>query len=972
MSNFKVKTLLMKNLHLTILIFFAALAPLSGQTFKIFGSVMDANTNDGLPGAHVQLLQGINTMVKNTIADQRGQFVLEAVTPGVYRLEISYVGFQTFRKNIEVVDRDLNVGVLRLGEGVELEQIEVTDRAPIATQHGDTTQYNADAFKTLPDADAEELVRKMPGVVVQDGQVQAQGEDVKQVLVDGRPFFGNDPTAALRNLPAEVIDKIQIFDQRSDQADFTGFDDGETVKTMNLITRPNMRNGTFGKMYAGYGDAGKYKAGASVNFFNEDQRITLLGQSNNINQQNFASEDLLGVMAGRGGGRARRGGGGGGFRGGGGGGGGSFRGGGGGSASDFMVGQQNGISTTHAFGLNYSDDWGKKLQVTGSYFLNNSDNVSDQFLTQEYFNDINDFNQIYTEGSATQSTNINHRFNMRFDYTIDEKNSIIFRPRLTLQHNDGSELTEGLNQSGNFSLNKSLYDFASDLKASNYSSSLTYRHRFDKRGRTFSLSVNTGFNDQNGESFLNSTITSFGANPTVETLDQFSDLITDGWSWRTNAMYTEPLSEKGILQVDYTISYQPNDSDKETYDFLEATQDYTQLNTALSNTFSNKYLAQSGGVGYRLQGKKSFLTTRANVQWATLDNEQVYPLPLQQDRRFFNVLPSVFYRYQFSRSQTLNIGYTTRTSPPSITELQEVIDNSNPLQWRTGNPDLKQNYSHNVFLRYNRTNTDKSSVFFAFLSGGVTNDYVANTTYFANRDTLQVGTIALPPGIQLTRPVNLDGYWNLRSFVTYGVPVKPLKSNLNFNLSGNYSRRPGMIDGATNFTNTVGFGLGLVLSSNISEKLDFNLSSQSNINNATNAVNTNLNTKYFNQRSRLNFTWIFGKQFVLRTEINHQLYDGLSQGFNQNYWLWNAGIGKKLFKNQRGEIQLTVFDLLGQNTNINRTVTELYIEDLQTQVLQRFVMVNFIYNLRSFTGNAGNFPQRMPPGGRPPFLRNDE
>jgi hypothetical protein len=220
--------------------------------------------------------------------------------------------------------------------------------------------------------------------------------------------------------------------------------------------------------------------------------------------------------------------------------------------------------------------------------------------------------------------------------------------------------------------------------------------------------------------------------------------------------------------------------------------------------------------------------------------------------------------------------------------------------------------------------------------------------------------------------VNLDGYWNLRSFVTYGVPVKSLKSNLNFNLSGNYARRPGMIDGATNFTNTVGFGLGLVLSSNISEKLDFNLSSQSNINNATNAVNANLNTQYFNQRSRLNFTWIFGKQFVLRTEINHQLYDGLTEGFNQNYWLWNASIGKKLFKNQRGEIQLTVFDLLGQNTDINRTVTELYIEDLQSQVLQRFVMVNFVYNLRSFTGNTGNFPQRMPPGERPPFLRNDE
>lgn len=960
----------MKYQYLTTFLLFAAFFQANGQTFRIFGTVLDAQNGAGLPGAHVQLFQGAEEMRKNTIADRTGKFVLEGVERGDYRLEITYVGYQTYRKVVEVRDRDLNLGALRLGEGVELEEVEVRDRLPIATQQGDTTQYNADAFKTLPDADAEELVSKMPGVVVSDGQVQAQGEDVEQVLVDGRPFFGRDPRAALRNLPAEVIDKIQIFDQKSDQAEFTGFDDGETIKTLNLITRPNMRNGTFGKMYAGYGDAGTYKTGASVNFFNEDQRITLLGQSNNINQQNFSSEDLLGVMAGRG--RSRRGSGGGGMRGGGGRGGmsgGGMRGG-GGDARDFMVGQQGGISTTHALGLNYTDDWGEKLQVTGGYFLNNSDNVSDQLLNQEFFNDFNDFNQIYAEESGTESTNLNHRFNMRMDYTIDENNSIIFRPRLTLQQNDGTEITLGENTSGDVLLNETDYNFASDLRASNFSSSLTYRHRFGKRGRTFSLSVNTGFNDQSGESFLNSESNFYGRNAYTELIRQYSDLLTDGWTWRTNAMYTEPLSEKGILQVNYTVSYQPNDSDRETFGFEEATSDYTLLYPELSNTFSNKYIAQSAGAGYRLQGKGFFLTTRMNFQWANLDNEQVYPLPLQPYRTFYNVLPSIFFRRQFSRAHTLNLGYTTRTSPPSITQLQEVIDNSNPLQWSTGNPDLKQNYGHNIFVRYNKTNTDKSSVFFAGLFGGVTQNYIANSTFFANRDSLEIGQVTLPPGVQLTRPVNLDGYWNLRSFVTYGKPVARLKSNLNVNLSANYSRRPGMIDEVQNFTNTVGFGLGIVLSSNISDKVDFNLSSQSNINNATNDVNENLNTQYFNQRSRLTFNWIFGKGFVLRTNVSHQFYDGLSQGFNQNFWLWNASIGKKLFKNDRGEIQLSVFDLLGQNTSINRTVTELYIQDLQTAVLQRYVMLNFIYNLRNFTGmgNTG-FPQR-PPGGRPPFMRN--
>lgn len=962
----------MKYLYLSAVFLLTAFLPANGQGYKISGTLLDGNNNASLPGAHIQLLQGPQTMIKNTVADQKGMFLLENIEPGQYRLEVSYIGFQTYKKTISVNDRDLNLGALRLGEGVELNEIEVTEKAPIATQIGDTTQFNADAFKTLPDADAEELVSKMPGIVVEDGKVQAQGEDVEKVLVDGRPFFGNDPTAALRNLPAEVVDKIQVFDEKSDQAQFTGFDDGETVKTINIVTRINMRNGTFGKMYAGYGDAAKYKAGASVNFFDQDQRITILGQSNNINQQNFSSEDLLGVMAGRGGGRSRRGGGGG-MRGGGGGrgerGNRGGRGGGGSSAGDFMVGAQNGISTTHALGLNYSDDWGKKMKVSGSYFLNNSNNDALQNMTQEYFSEANDFNQIYTEDSETASTNTNHRFNMRFDYTIDDNNSIIFRPRLTLQHNDGSEFTLGKNQTGNLLLNQTDYDFASDLRASNFSSSLTFRHRFAKRGRTFSISLNSGFNDQSGKSFLFSENNYYGNNPYSERLNQFSDLITDGWSWRGNVMYTEPLSEKGILQVDYSLSYQPNDSQKETYDFADETQNYTLLNAPLSNTFNSYYLAHSAGAGYRFQGKKYFLTTRLRFQWSQLDNEQTYPFPLQQDRAFYNLLPSVFFRYQFSRMETLNIGYTTRTSPPSITQLQEVIDNSNPLQWSTGNPELKQNYSHSLFARYNKTNTDKSSVFFAFLSGGLTNNYIANSTLFADQDTLKVGDVLLPPGVQLSRPVNLDAYWNIRSFITYGLPVEPLKSNLNFNISANYSRRPGMIDGLENLTNTIDLGLGAVLSSNISEKIDFTISSRSTISNATNSINTNLNTQYFNQRSQARFVWIFGKDFVFRTNLSHQWYEGLSEGFNQNYWLWSAGIGKKLFKNQRGEIQLFVFDLLGQNTNISRTVTELYIQDIQNQTLQRYLMLNFVYNLRSFPNNDNNFPQRMP-GNRPPFFRN--
>lgn len=898
------------------------------QTATVSGIIVDEKGNMPLIGTHVFLKNATDN--RTTISDLDGTFKFENVADGNYKLEISYIGYQAFSKVIEVNGASIDLGNLKIKEGVELQEIQVVEKVLPVIQLEDTTQFNADAYKTLPDADASDLIEKMPTVVVDNGTIQAQGEDVKKVLVDGKPFFGNDPTAALKNLPAEVIDKIQIYDEQSEQAQFTGFDDGETSKTINIITKPNMRNGQFGKIYAGYGYEDKYQAGGNINIFNGDQRISIIGLSNNINVQNFSTEDLLGVVGssgeGRGGRRGGRGGGPGGQQ--------------GVSADDFLVSQQGGITSSNAFGINFSDKWGEKLDVSASYFFNQSDNTTEQILSQQFF-DAEGLNELYSEESLTGSTNLNHRFNGVFDYKLNDNNSLILRSTATWQGNDGQENVFGQTVLNSNILNQTESNLSADLNALNVSNSLLWRHKFQKRGRTFSINLTSGFAPKNGESYLLSE-NLFETETT--SLNQFSTLDNNQWNLAADVRYTEPINDKSQLTWDYKASYQQEESTKETFDFEEDTQEYDLFNGNLSNVFSNDYFSHSLGGGYRFKSGDWRFMTRANVQWSELLTEQSLPYEATTDNDFLNVLPMAMLSYRPSKAENVQVMYRTSTDLPSIDQLQNVVDNSNPLQLSVGNPNLLQGYQHSLRGKYSKTNTEKSSVFFAMLSGTYTNNYIANSTYFSAADY----DVTLEEDAQITVPVNLDSYYNLRSFLTYGFPVSMIQSNLNIDLSANHTHAPGLINEELNYANNSNAGVGLTLSSNISERVDFTISSRSNFNLVKNTLQTASNTNYLNQKTKLKLDWILGDGIVFRTNLTHDFYDGLSEDFDQNYLLWNMSIGKKLFKNDRGEISLTVFDLLNQNNALSRNVTEVYTEDVQTNVLQQYAMLSFKYDLRHF------------------------
>lgn len=295
-------------------------------------------------------------------------FQFKKLPAGTYTLQISYVGYKTYKEAVIIPSSGEKKVNVTMREDVNLlDEVSVNVRATRAEQKGDSLLYNAEAFKVMQGSSAEDLLAKMPGIVVEGGSIQAQGEEVKKVLVDGKEFFDGDVNLAIKNLPSDIIAGIEVFDKKSEQAEFTGFDDGEEIKTINIVTKGGFRQGTFGEVSAGYGTEDRYKVNGNVNFFNEDRRISLLGMSNNVNQQNFSQEDLAGVMSSGASGK-RRGGGRNGGRGG------AF----GGNASDFMVGSTGGVTSSNGLGINYVDQWGEKWKVTGSYFFNQSDNLTQQ------------------------------------------------------------------------------------------------------------------------------------------------------------------------------------------------------------------------------------------------------------------------------------------------------------------------------------------------------------------------------------------------------------------------------------------------------------------------------------------------------------------------------------------------------------------------------------------------------------------
>lgn len=950
----------MKKVRLLALAMIVFCLNVHSQSIK--GKLVDLVDNKPLAGATLQLtsLKDSNN-IRNTVADSLGQFRFQSLPADSFYLSVSFIGYSEFRQIVSTTssEEQTDLGTLFVPKASkDLAGVTVIAKVPPAQQKGDTLQLNASQFKVNPDATTEDLIKKMPGITVaKDGTVTAQGEQVRKVTIDGREFFGDDATTALRNLPSEVVDKIQVFDRLSDQAAFTGFDDGNSQKAINIVTKSGIKNGQFGRVYAGYGTDDRYSAGGNVSFFKGDRRISLVGNFNNINLQNFASQDLLGVTSS--GGNNRGGGnfGGGGNRGGGGnprgGGGGGF-----GSTDNFTVGQQSGISKTNALGFNYSDKWGKKLDVQGSYFFNQSSNVNNPITRSQ----LTDGSQSTAQNTMSNSDNLNHRFNLRLEYRIDSNNSLIINPSINFQQNESSSLSNSQNFDRAFdTVNTSLNENKNYRHGYNIRNNILYRHSFAKRGRSLSVNLNTTFNQNDGNGYTVSYFRYPKSMSQDSLLNQNRINPTDGYNLSANVAYTEPVGKYGQLQFNYSPAYSKNNADQQTYDYDYIDKNYNDFRPSLSNKFENTVTTQNAGLSYRInRDRDNQFSVGANFQHSRLESDRIYPTVTRVDQSFTNILPNLQWRKKISARSSLRLFYRANTNFPSVTQLQDVVDNSNPLRVSMGNPELKQSYTHFLSGRYTFTNTQKGQSFFANVFLQTAQDYISNAIYIASADSIIFPGQVLKEGSQLTKPVNLDGYKSLSTFFTYSMPVKYIKSTINLNAGFSYSKLPGLVNNLPTLTDNFVYSFGGVVASNISEFVDFNLNYTANINNTKNNDPKVQDEKYVNQSAGLQMNLLSKNGWFLQNDLNYQLNDGLAEGLNPNFWLWNAAIGKKFLKNRKGELKLSVFDLLEQNQSVTRTVTNNDITDRQNTVLQRYFMLTFTYNLKNFGTAKSQAPQRRP------------
>ncbi|MGL4331845.1 MAG: outer membrane beta-barrel protein [Bacteroidales bacterium] len=933
--------------YYTLLILFIAFSAFAPAQIHITGTVLENRSNLPLTSATVSLTQdGADKKPFYATTDPDGKFSMLKIPQGSYTLKITFIGFKPLQKKLKSLPESGKLGSFYLQEeSIELNEVVAKGRATRATQKADTLAYNASAFKTMAGSSTEQLIAKMPGIVVDANGVQAQGEQIKKILVDGKPFFEGDPALALRNLPADMVESIEVFDKMSEQAEFAGFDDGNTQKTINIRTRAQDKAKQFGRASAGFGTENRYLLNGSYNYFKGDRRISILGMSNNINQQNFSQEDIAGAMGG--GGRRR-----------------SMRGGG----SDFMIGQLPGITNTTALGINYSDQWGEKMKVTGSYFFNRSKNDEESFTKRSYF-ETNPYVRNYDEEYSGTNTNYNHRINLKLDYTINDRNVIQFRPSLSFQDNSTKNETFGMTYRDGEKQNSSQIYNNNTSDAYNLGGELLFRHRFKKKGRTASVSVSGNANKNDGTNYYTSYneffLTEF---PRIDTVQRYKVNDRMNYRLRGGLTYSEPLTKNAVLNLNYRVNYSNNDSDRRTYRTTKESKDLMALlDTALTNIFKSDYVTQQVGAGLRIYNKEGLsLYATLNFEHASLYSDQTFPKMVETDKNFWAILPFVRLDYKINSESSFRLMLRANSNEPSVAQLQNVINNNNPLLVTGGNPDLAQENSYNTSMHYTHT-TASGKTFFAMIGGNITKDYIGTETIIADKPTDIGNGIILEEGAQLTTPVNLNGSWGANAMITFGMPIDFLKSNLNINTMFKYNRLPGRYNGIEQVTDDYGVTPGFVLSSNISDRLDFTVSYNSRLNFTKNNLDKQKNNNYFNQVANAKLNWEFWKGFTTEVNFSYQNYTGMTDGFNQNYYLLNASLGRKFLKSKRLEVKLTAYDLLRQNSALSRNVTNNYYEDVTANVLSPYFMATVVYDLRLFSGNKPKRPN-MPGGGHAPMM----
>lgn len=889
--------------------------PVSGWS-QITGTVTD-QTERPLSFASVVLLtEKDSTLTAFASTDEQGQFKISTANSGKYILQVSFVGYESVYRPLEYRSKAINVRPIVMTErSIALENLIVKGELSPMIIDGDTISYTTKAFKTKEGDLVEDLLKKLPGLEVQrDGSVKAFGENVDKVMVDGKDFFGSDTRIATKNLDADAVDEVQVFDKKSDIAAFTGIADGQDERTINLKLKEGKKAGYFGTAELAGGTESRFKGRANINRFSPDNQLSFIGLANNVNEQGFSMDEYLQFMGGMGAVMS------------------------GGVSLNLNDGnlpvgmdQNQGIQKTWAGGINTSNSLGKKTTLNASVFINSFVNnltglsSRENFLKDRSFLTDSETNQTSGNQLAYFNIRLKSKFNP-FHQLIFSSNGVVGANNLQNEFLNSSRFNE--QQLTNQSQGKN------DIKANLYNLTphLTYMKKFSKKGRSMVVDGNLRLSNQSSKTYIESKNTLFETPPIFNTLLQQQQIANGGNSYSVHTAFVEPLASRKYLEFSATLTDENNDSQNDFYDIVN---DLLVNNSDLSNWFRRDYVSQTGGLKYSQNTKKTRLTLAMNfenaVQKGTINAENN---TFRNNFRAF--LPNAILEHRTENNANLVLRYFTDMKEPSLLQLQPTVNNSNPLNVYIGNPDLQPEYEHLLYSSFMRYDAFNFRLFYFNMRARHTFQKINNSVQI---DDQLVSTVS---------PVNTPSESSLTARTEFNSPLKPLKIKYKISLRGSFSRGQSPVNGVVNQTNVFGKGLNFSLENRRKEVVDLLAGFQLYRSDSRFSENIDLNQYYREQTFYAEAGLYLGERFTLKTNLDYQF---LSQSFSESTYkvpLWQASASFFLDETKKLRLTATAFDLLNKNQGINRSSSLNFNEVSQTNVLGQYFLLGLSYNIKGF------------------------
>jgi hypothetical protein len=895
------------------------------QKISLKGKLLD-DTNTPLPSATVMVLNPTDSSLVNfSISNTEGLFEIKNLTRSNYILKVSYVGLSTFSKAVEPKEGEttIELGELKLQQqSQQLNEIVVKgEKAPVIIKK-DTIEFNAPSFKTKQNANVEDLLKKLPGVEVEsDGSIRAQGEQVQQVTVDGKEFFGRDPKVATQNLPANAVDKVQIFDKKSDQATFSGIDDGQRQKTINLELKEEYKNGFFGNATGGYGTDDRYTGKLSLNRFKKNQQLSFLLMGNNINEQGFSIDDYMNfsggsqqMMGARGGGAVRL----------------TFNAGGGNTnqgGAQVNFGQRlNGIMSNYGGGVNFNQDFSKNTTLQSNYFYNQLEHDVLQGLERENF--FGDSSTFLNQNSRQYNSNYNHRVNVVVDHKIDSANSVKLTTTFVNNQAESNSATQSETRANDGELiNDGNSNTYSSQNINNFNTNALLRHRFAKKGRTISSNLSFGYSQNESDGSVQSDNNFYKPFLISQELNQINNQLTENMTLGATLSYTEPLGNRRYLEFNYNFNQNLNDVDRKVYDVEESGN---VLNENLSAQYTSDYQYHRPGFNFRVNRTKYSVTLGSSIQYTKLFGDNI-TTGETISKPYQNILPTARFNYEFSSTRNLSVDYETSVQEPSITQLQPIVDNSDPLNQTIGNIELRPAYRHNIRTNFVAFNPTSFVNFFAFVNASYTQNAITYAQEINER------------GVRISKPVNVDNNKSISANASVGLPINKIGSRVSLSANANQQYGVNLLnDVETNIAQSV-LSSTLRYSYRYKEIFDIELSSTVSRNATDYELNEASNQLYYNNNYRTEANLSFLKNYQLSSSFEFLVYDSKTVDFTQEVELWNVSISRFILKNKTGEIKLSVINLLDNDFGINQTANINYVERTNTNNLGRYFLLTFTY-----------------------------